>query len=266
MNRLPFVAFALIVGGVSLLHLAAADEKASKTDDKISVLILTGQNNHDWKKTTPVLKELLEDTGRFTVAVSEDPSQLGAEDFAKHQALLLNYNGKRWGSRTEGAFLQFVRGGGGIVVVHAANNPFADWKEYDEVIGGAWRKNAGHGQFHSFKVDVVDREHPITQGMPASFQHAADELYHRLTMQPNIHLLAEAYDDPSKGGTGKKEPMAWTVEYGKGRVFHTPMGHADSSMRGIGFRSFVERGTEWAATGKVTLSVPEKLDGSLSEK
>ena len=87
--------------------------------------------------------------------------------------------------------------------------------------------------------------------------HGADELYHGLRGPiENVHLLATAYSDKGKGGTGEHEPMIWTVDYGKGRVFHTPMGHDLDGMRCLGFAATLQRGTEWAATGKVTLPLP----------
>ncbi len=117
---------------------------------------------------------------------------------------------------------------------------------------------AGHGAYHPFVVTLRNAEHPITKGMPREWMHAGDELYHGMRGPiENVHLLATAYDDKTKGGTGEHEPMIWTVSYGKGRVFHTPMGHDDKSMRCLGFVGTLQRGTEWAATGKVTLPLPE---------
>ena len=235
-----------------LLLAALVATTAAAAAPPLRVLILTGQNNHDWKATTPVLKDILERTGRFKVDVTENPSTCDAATFAKYAALVDNYNGVRWGEKTEQALLDYMRHGGGFVVIHAANNAFGDWPEFDRLIGGAWRATAGHGQYYRYRVTVVDHQHPITKGM-VDFLHARDELYHRLTMQPNIHLLATAYSAPERGGTGREEPMAWTLAYGKGRVFHNALGHAAESMGDAGFATLTQRGTEWAATGKVTL-------------
>jgi len=240
--------------GVLSLWLVAGQITGAQPASKIQVLILSGQNNHDWRATTPVLKDILERTGRFEVRVNEEPSGCGAETFAHYDVLVTNYNGPRWGGRTEQAVLNFVRGGKGLVVVHAANNAFPDWKEYDRLIGGAWREGARH----QFKVAIRDREHPITKGMP-DFLHGPDELYHRLAMQPNIHLLATAFSANETGGTGREEPIVWTVTHGKGRVFHNVLGHDVEAMQGKGFATLMQRGAEWAATGKVTLPVPGEL-------
>ena len=251
---------ALLLLASSLLLLRGADAAEPKP---IKVLIITGQNNHKWRLTTPVLKKTLEKTERFRVDVTESPQTYPPGDLVRYDVYLLNYNGERWGEAFDKAFLENINQGKGVVVVHAANNPFADWHEYNLVIGRGWRRGAGHGAFHAFKVDITNKKHPITRGMPSSFEHAADELYHRLTgpdkVQEKITFLAKARSAKEKGGTGKKEPMAWVLRYGEGRVFHTPMGHAASSMESLGFQTFLRRGTEWATTGEVTLPVPEKL-------
>jgi type 1 glutamine amidotransferase len=123
---------------------------------------------------------------------------------------------------------------------------------------------AGHGAGHAFKVVIRDGEHPVTKGMPQEWMHATDELYHGMRgPAEKVHLLATAFSDKSKGGTGEHEPMMWTVAYGKGRVFHTPMGHVMgpnlTAMQCVGFIGTLQRGTEWAATGKVTLPLSEKF-------
>jgi type 1 glutamine amidotransferase len=116
---------------------------------------------------------------------------------------------------------------------------------------------AGHGPQHAFKIIIRNPEHPITKGMPLEWMHATDELYQGMRGPiENVHLLATAYADKEKKGSGMHEPMIWTVDYGKGRVFHTPMGHDLPAMRCLGFVGTLRRGTEWAATGKVTLPLP----------
>src|SRR5690606_17274585 len=189
-----------------------------------------------------------------------------------------------WPKETQAAFVNYVKNGGGFVVVHAANNAFGDWKEYNEMIGlGGWggrneksgpyvyynaqgqlirdeSQGAGghHGAQHPFLIIVRNQEHPITRGMPASWMHAQDELYDQLRGPgENMQVLATAFAAPDKGGSGRHEPMIFTVTYGKGRVFHTPMGHGDYSMECVGFITTFQRGAEWAATGKVTQELPQ---------
>ena len=235
---------------------------------KVKVLILTGVNNHKWALTTPVLREVLEQTGRFEVRVNEEVRGNGPETFAPYDVLLLNYNDSGhswWDVRAREAMLDFVRNGKGLVCYHASNNAFLGWDEFDKMVGGTWRATAGHAPYHAYTVKIVDPEDPITKDMPTSFAET-DELYHGLSMQMNIHILATAFDDPNncgrngKGcGTGKDEPLIWTLKYGSGRVFQTALGHDVKAMDSPGFRTTLVRGTEWAATGQVTIPVPPDL-------
>jgi type 1 glutamine amidotransferase len=244
---------------------------------RIRALIFSGHNNHDWRASTPYLKQLLLRTGRFDVRVEEEPAGTTSVTLAAYDVLVLDYMGPRWGEVTEKAVEEFVKSGKGLVVVHGASYAFTGleilgdghkpsgikqppWLEYLRMIGGYWTDappKTSHGQYHSFSVKIVDREHAITQGMKETFL-ATDELYHRMKMQPEAKVLARAYDDPKMGGTGKDEPVLWTVHYGRGRVFQTTLGHDLASMQEPGFAETFVRGTEWAATGAVTL--PPKID------
>ena len=239
---------------------------------KIRALILSGRNNHDWRTTTPFLRKILTQTGRFDVRVVEEPSGINMNSVMPYDVIVLDYNGPRWGQTAENAVGSFVRTGKGLVVVHGASYAFGEmelladhhkrtglkeppWPEYAEMIGASWTMGppkSGHAPRHVFRVKLVDRAHPITNGMKESFA-TSDELYHNLEMKPGIHVLATAFDDPKIGGTGKAEPVLWTLRYGKGRVFHTTLGHDVAAMRSPGFVTTFARGAEWAATGKVTL-------------
>ena len=257
--------------------------------EKVRVLIVDGQNNHNWKGTTPVLKQLLESTGRFTVDVATAP---GGKDtagfrpkFADYQVVVSNYNGNAWPPETRDDFDKFVKNGGGLVVVHAADNSFPDWVEYNEMIGlGGWggrtEKNGpylryrdgkvvrdesagrggSHGRQHEFLVEHINQEHPITKGLPPKWLHVSDELYDRLRgPAKNLTVLAVSFSDKATNGSGETEPILFTIDYGKGRVFHTVMGHSPEAMKCAGFAATFTRGTEWSATGAVTLPVPKEF-------
>jgi type 1 glutamine amidotransferase len=255
-----------------------AQQPAAGAAPKIQVLVITGQNGHDWRSTTPVLRKILEDTGRFEVRVTEEFRGAGPETLTPYDLVVLNYFERRrpelrWGERAESALLHFVRSGKGLVLYHFSAAAFDGWEEYEKMSGGNWRPNNGHHSArHDFKVDIKDPDYPITRGLKPSFPEFNDELYANLRWQPanTYHVLATAWDDHSlyKGkarelqpipGPGLDQPMLWTVHYGNGRVFATALGHDAEAMKNIGFITTFQRGAEWAATGSVTLPVPPEL-------
>ena len=282
-----------------------------QAEEKLKALIIDGQNNHNaWPKTTVMMKSYLEKTGRFSVDVErtqftwkggklleefplgdgknyQDLGQPKTDpdfkpNFSAYDVVVNNFgwNAAPWPESTRKAFHEYVNGGGGLVIIHAANNSFGDWDQYNRMIGlGCWGNrnektgpyvylnNAGftirdmtpgsggsHGPQHEFQIVVRNSEHPITKGLPLVWTHTQDELYQQLRgPAENMTILATAYADLEKKGTGNHEPMMMTIDYGKGRIYHTPMGHADYSMECVGFITTFIRGTEWAATGEVTL-------------
>jgi type 1 glutamine amidotransferase len=274
----------LLLAAVALTGLTPTTHAGDKTT--IRVIIIDGQNNHNWVATTPVMKKELEDSGRFTVDVATSPPIPNAFaswtiDFDKYDVVVSNYNGQPWPKAiNEGLEQRLKTGKIGLVIVHAANNAFGGWKEYNLMIGMGWRganggerlyldeqgspvkvpsgngEGSGHRYSGVFNVTVRDESHPVTRGMPREWMHAGDELYDNMRGPiENVHMLATAYSK----GTKVHEPMIWTVSYGKGRVFHTPMGHDANAMRCVGFAATLQRGTEWAATGAVTLALPENF-------
>lgn len=233
----------------------------------LKVLIFSGANNHDWKRSTPYCKELLERTGKFAVDVSISP-EVELEDWEKLQQydlIFMDYNGPDWSEKAKRNFSSIVQQGTGLFVLHAANNAFQDWEEYGRMIGMTFKKgHSGHGKFHEFNVRILDQEHPVTRGMP-EFK-TCDELYHRMVIHENANcqVLAEAWSDPEQKGTGEIEPLIVVLEYGKGRVFHLMLGHVwpddfngnypgyhMTAFENPYFQDCVTRGAEWAATGQV---------------
>lgn len=320
MKKLNRVALLLITLVVIAGHAQAGSEK-------IKVLIIDGQNNHQWKVTTPLLKKILENAGMFSVEVSTTPPGMPKNPplaknatpeetaahaealkklrlaeaahqtesaalwakwrprFADFDVLVSNYNGEDWPEEVRTAFVTYVKNGGGFVSYHAADNSFPNWPEYNEMIGiGGWngrtaksgpylmRKDGewtpeqlpgpcgNHGARFEFPVITEAPEHAIMQGLPPQWMHAQDELYNRLRgPAKNVTVLASAVSDV----THEPQPMLMAINYGKGRVFHTTLGHSEKTLNGLGFQITFARGTEWAATGKVTVPAPKP--GELTE-
>ena len=256
----------------------------------IPVMLLDGESGgsyHAWQATTPVLRKQLEDTGLFKVDVVTAPPA-GADfsafkpDFRKYSAIVLNYDAPdgRWSPGVKQSFEEYVSGGGGLVIVHGADNAFPGWTAFNEMAGvGGWRgrnENAGpywyykddklvsdsspgnagsHGRRIPFTI-TVRNQHPITKGLPASWTHDADELYaHLRGPGRNMTVLATAFSDPANAGSGRDEPQLMVLSYGRGRVFHTTLGHDLVALNSLDFVVTFQRGTEWAATGAVTQKV-----------
>ena len=260
----------------------------------IRVMLLDGQNNHDWRSTTPVLKKVLDETGLFETTIVTAPEIATPEfasfkpDFSRYRVVVMNYNngidGKapEWAPELKASFEQFVSNGGGVVAVHAADNGFPHWKAFNDMIGvGGWGgrdeksgplwyykdgklisddtpgRAGAHGARLPFLVTVRDANHPITKGLPKAWMHHNDELYTNLRGPGGkMTVLATAYADPSNRGTGRDEPMLMVLPFGRGRIFHHPMGHDVTAMSSVDFVVLLQRGTEWAATGAVRQKVP----------
>ena len=251
-------------------------------------LLVDGQNGHDWKSTSPVLKKFLEETELFTVDVATSPAKGQdmsgfAPKFADYDVVVLNYQGDMWPEQTQQAFVDYVRNGGGVVVYHFACAAFPSWKEYNEIIGlGGWgRRNekdgpyirwrdgqivrddspgrgGGHGPSQPFQLVIRNADHPITKGLPEKFMHVSDELYGWLRgPAKNLTVLATAFAPADKGGSDEHEPLLFTVSYGKGRVFQNALGHTPKELASVAFIVPFQRGAEWAASGKVTQTVPD---------
>ncbi len=290
-------------------------------------------NHYIWPKTTFMMKSYLEETGLFEVEVFRSDSiwlgikynskrpeayksfieafpvstskQLASDqplqqmntpaDFEKYDVIISNLGASTpdWPEEVKSSFEAYMKKGGGLVVVHAANNAWGNWEAFNEMIGlGAWGgRDSTSGPFVYYdKAEVLQQEdsahqvcgshgleqefvitsrvpnHPIMKGLPLQWLHAQDELYDRMRGPfKNATILATAFSDmernkqpwePSVPGTGQNVPMLLAVNYGQGRIFHSTLGHFDYSMECVGFMTTFQRGTEWAASGNVTQEVP----------
>jgi type 1 glutamine amidotransferase len=267
----------------------------------IKVMVLTGHDDkyHNWQIKATYIPAILNQYGNFDIDVvrMHDSSSIDphfSPDFSKYKVIVLAINDVRWSEKTKLAFESYVRGGGGVVVIHEANNAFPEWKEFNDMIGlGGWAgrneksgpyyywkdekyvldysagEGGSHGERVPFVVNVRDSDHPITRGLPTKWLHKSDELYGNLRgPAKNMQVLATAFSTKETGGTGKEEPVLFTIAYGKGRIFQTVMGHATTelseSLQDVGFQVTLSRGTEWAATGKVKQKLPAEFPDATS--
>jgi type 1 glutamine amidotransferase len=307
------------------------ESKNERTTYK-ALILDGSNNHYVWPKTTFMLKSYLEETGLFSVEIfrpdsvwlgikynpnrpeayesfitefpTDKSKQLTSnkplesfnapQDFEQYDVIISNLGAStpHWPQAAKNQFETYMKNGGGLVVIHAANNAWGDWEAFNEMIGlGAWggrdstsgpfvyydqegkiQKNdsadvcGSHGLEHEFIVTTREPDHPIMKDLPTTWLHTRDELYDRMRGPfNNATILATAYSDveknaqpwePSVSGTGQNVPMLMTVNYGEGRVFHSTLGHFDYSMECVGFITTFQRGTEWAASGKVTQTIP----------
>lgn len=219
-------------------------------------------------------------------------------NFSKYDVVVSNFGFKAasWSTETQEKFEKFVSNGRGFVSVHAADNCFPNWLAYNEMIGiGGWggrnEKNGPylyvdknnkvkkdfspgrggvHGKKEEFVITTYNSRHPIMKGFPKQWMHAADECYAYLRgPAKNVNILATAISTKKPLDSGQKEPVVMTISYKKGRIFHTTFGHDEVGFSSVDLIALLQRGTEWAATGKVTQELPEDfptVDKSSSRK
>jgi len=303
-RRQFIVAGGIAAAGAPLLGWTSACEQpiygfsSAGTREKIKVLLLSGQNNHDWQRTTPLMEQILLESGRFEVTVSYSPAA-GADRgawanwqpaFDQYDCILSDYNGEMWPEAVRERFLKYMDEGGRLVIQHAANNPFNGWQEYEAMTGLLWRGanegtrvyidgagevvrqppgegvGAGHGGLHDWPVTARQPDHPIFRDLPTTWLQAHDELYHgQRGPAENMEILASAYSSVESGGTGQHELMVWWIPFGRGKAISVMPGHlwpgqADTrAFRSVGFRTLLQRATEWVASEQVSIPVPDNF-------
>lgn len=298
--------------------LKTVEDKPLSKQVMLNALIIDGQNNHAvWPKSTQMMKQYLEETALFNVDIyrtanlwrsagynnyiEKHPLNDGKEyktfknpktdnnfkpNFEKYDVIISNFGWKTaaWPDETKNAFEQYMKKGGGLVVVHAANNAFPNWLEFNKMIGlGGWggrnethgpyvyynktgelirdntKGNGGaHGPAHEFQIKLRNNSHPITKDLPPLWLHSKDELYAKLRgPAENMTILASAYPQNVDHGDARHEPVLMVINYHQGRIFHSTLGHDDISFASVGFITTFIRGAQWAASGKVTLPIPD---------
>lgn len=284
--------FSAVAANNNAAKRAAPSAPSAKSANAISVLVIGGQNNHDWKIGNEFLLTLLNGQPGFSAVESNTPPKgASAADWAawnpqfeKYQCVVLDYNGEMWPPTVQTAFENYVSSGGSVVVLHAANNSFTTWVEYEKMVGLLWRgrdtgaslylddaglvvreeagqgRPMGHGKQWDWQVTVRDPKHPIAAGMPLKWRHVKDELYHgQRGPAKDINILMSAFDDAKYQGTGKHEPVLWWVPYGKGKVLTNVMGHVGENsgpLSCVGFQTVFLRSIEWLVTGRCTTPIP----------
>jgi len=219
----------------------------------IRVVVYSGANNHDWRRTTAEIERILGRCAVFDVETTEQPEQMTAERLGEYDVIVSNWNnfgqsGLDWSEGCREAFLAFVRQGKGHVMVHAGGSSFSDWQAYHKVAAG-WGAQTGHGSLHEFVVKPTGRAHAITQGVEAF--GTRDELWHNTWFPAESRVLMSAFSSKAQGGSGRDEPVLAVNRFGEGRCVNLLLGHDVTAMRNHGFDMVLLRSVEWAARGCV---------------
>jgi type 1 glutamine amidotransferase len=283
----------LVVFAVFFTSFQSKAESAAQSPNLIRVLIIDGCSNHDWQRGTQMVRAILQPTGLFNVTVSTAPSRIDdpayagwCPDFSKFDVVIQNYNnlqgGAPWPPPARAAFEHFVKNGGGVFMLHSANNSFPDWDAYNHMIGLGWRNKdygtalqigpdeeiirippgQGAGTYHEPRQDRLIHllgADPIHAGMPRTWMTPLIEVY-AYTRGPaeNVTVLSWAEDPKSRA----RWPTEWTVAYGKGRVYCSCFGHVwhdeidPVDYRCAGFQTLLVRSLEWLAQRPVTYPIP----------
>lgn len=231
-------------------------------DGPIKVLILTGQNNHEWQKTTATLQKMYKKIPLFEVSVTEKPDTLFYEGLIKFDVVVSNWNNWPendipWNKEQEVAFLKYIMEGGGFVFFHAGASSFYQSKIYHQIGIGRWGDQTSHGVPTRAKVVRINQEHPITKGMNDFY--IVDEIWEKTEVHPEAEVLAGLVAKDEGDGHSIKEDAVFINRIGKGRSFYTILGHDERALFNTGLQTLLVRGTEWAAKGKVTTEAPQDL-------
>lgn len=264
-------------------------------EHRLKVLIISGQNSyeHDWTGVNNLLRTQLQDTKRFDVRVTEDFDEGTLAMLKDYDVVLLNYSSRwnyadpeqhLWSPLAFEALYQYVREGGGLVAYHSSFTWGREISEYKKLVGATMQPGVSRrAPPDAFLFELTDREHPITKGLRRYHWTFIEDMYTNMVFAPDarIHVLATAYDDaaaytPERAGPkyppeaytperlakmkgmNASHPQIWVQDYGKGRVFSITLGHGPESLAADGVKTLIARGTEWAATGKVTIPPYDK--------
>lgn len=223
--RYAAVLIALVLFAAGCIQIDAVSAKSQSETPKKKVLIVTGVDypGHKWRLTAPILAKAIAADERLDVTITEDPNDLASDTLADYDVIVLHF--MDWevpdpGPKARANLKDAVQNGKGLVLVHFACGAFQEWPEFVKLAGRAWDpKMRGHDPHGKFTVKITDNRHPVMKAME-DFE-TVDELYTCLAGQTPIKVLATARSKVDN----KDYPMAFVLNYGKGRVFHSVLGH-----------------------------------------
>ena len=259
--------FLIMFSALFLLCVAAVQPTVAQVPaaNPIRVLVIDDLSQgyyHMFTATT--LRNIIRKDERFHVTLVEDAEVLGTDLPFDYDVVLLhfkNYREPKRNAAMKASLEKFVTEGGGLFVYHFACGAFEDWQGFEKFSGRVWDPALpAHDPYGRFAVNIVDKEHPITKGV-GNFE-IDDELYTCLkTSDVPIRVLAEATSKVD----GKKYPMAFVLENGKGRTFHTTLGHDDRSLSCQEFQAMIKNALVWCANPQPSVPTKAEIDARTSQ-
>jgi len=241
--------------------------KKNISDGRVNILILSGQNNHEWQKTTPLLVRIFREAMAFNISVTEEPDTLSYDDLRRFNVIVSNWNtwpdnDLRLSRQWEEDFEKYIKKGGGAVFIHAGASSFYGWENYHRTGIGRWGKATHHGKPSRAKITGFDNEHPITKGF--SDFHIMDELWENADIHPEARVLAYL-TGTDENGNEIREGAVFINQFGKGRSFYTILGHDERALLNSGLQTLIVRGTLWTARHELSSDIPNELRNDYSE-
>ena len=233
-------------------------------DGPIRVLILSGKNNHEWQKTTPLLEKIYRDAKFFSVATTDLPDTLKYDNLKQFDVVVSNWNtwpdnDLRFTEKWEKDFMKYVRKGGGTLFIHAGASSFYSWEEYHQIGIGRWGKETKHGEQTRAKITGFDVNHPVTNGLKDFF--IVDEIWEKTDIWPGAQPLASVSATDNKDGHQINENAVFVNQTGKGRSFFTTLGHNERALLNSGLQTLILRATQWVSRRDVTIIPPAEMIG-----
>ena len=238
------------------------NSSAPVKDGLIKVLILSGKNNHEWQKTSPVLVRIFKDAKLFSVSVTEKPETLVYADLKKYNLVVSNWNTwpdnkVRLNNQWESDFEKYVNEGGGVLSLHAGASSFYDWEAYHRIGIGRWGKDTHHGAPTRGKVYGFDQNHPVTKGMNAFY--IMDEIWEKTDIYPGSKAIGSLSATDEKDSHPIDVQSVFVSQTGNGRCFFTTLGHDERALLNSGLQTLLLRAAQWCAGREVTIGLPAEL-------
>lgn len=205
---------------------------------KIKTMLFTGGEIHDWKGCGDAIEKALAEAGDFEVTrINNDLSMLEAPRLYPYDLIVFYYTVGQITDAQKDGLLNFVASGKGYAGVHSAADSFRECPDYRSFVGGHF---VTHPRFRDYQVSVVDPDQTITKGLEEFM--VTDEQY-ITDYDPRVNVLCSAL------WKGKAMPVAWTKQWGKGRVFYLALGHSADACKHEMFKLLLQRGAKWAGLG-----------------